>query len=109
MFEDTTNQCISKLDTAMTYLANMPSDARSTFQTSNDYIISTARTRLEAWATHEGKIINWTNGTLNNASKLVNFDYKENNNVMIMLIVISMAGITSIGAYIYNNRKREKE
>ena len=106
MFEDTSNQCKSKLNTAVGYLSNLSSSQRSTFATSSDYVISTARTRLEAWATSQGKTINYINGTLSPVNTLVSFVNNENNNAIIMLAILSVAGISAIGACIYTNKKK---
>ena len=81
-------------------------DLTSSFQNSNDYVISAARTRLNAWAAHEGKTINWSTGTLNNSSRLVPLGNVENNSTIIMLIIVSMVGVTSIGACLYIRKKR---
>ena len=108
MYADTNNQCTTKLSIAVGYIKNMSSTEKSTFQTSNDYVISTARTRLEAWATNQGKTINYTSGTLSNASRLVPLGNTENNNRIIMLIIVSMVGVTSIGACLYIRKKRSR-
>ena len=109
MYEDTNNQCTSKLTTVVGYIQNMSSDEKSSFQNSNDYVISTARTRLNAWAAHEGKTINWSTGTLSNTNRLVPLGNTENNNnTIIMLIIVSMVGVTSIGACLYIRKKRSR-
>ena len=108
MFEDTTNQCISKLSNAITSLGNLSSSDRTIFATSNDYVISTARTRLEAWARNQGKTINYTNGTLSGENRLVSFINKNSNNAITMLIILSMISVSSIGASLYIRKKRSK-
>ena len=106
MYTDTNGQCTTKLSTAVGYIKNLTSAEKTTFQTSNDYVISTARTRLNAWAIHEGKTINWSNGTLSNSNKVVPLGNAENNSTIITLLIISMISISSIGAYIYLNKKK---
>ena len=107
MYEDTNNQCNTKLGTAIGYLSGMSSSERSTFSSSNDYVISTARTRLEAWATSKGKTINYSNGSLSSFNELVSFTSHENNNAIIMLVILSIAGVSAIGACIYTNNKKK--
>ena len=57
MFEDTNNQCTSKFDIAEGYFEGLSDAEKISFMTSNDYVISTARARFTAWATHLGKVI----------------------------------------------------
>ncbi len=57
MYEDTNNQCLTKLDTAIEYFNGLTVSERNTFMTSDDYVIAAARERLEAWATNQGKMI----------------------------------------------------
>ena len=57
MFEDTYGQCVNKLDPVLNKLNSMSSADKNTFWTSNEYVISTARERLIAWALHEGKTL----------------------------------------------------
>ena len=108
MYADTNNQCTSKLSIAVGYIKNMSSTEKTTFQTSNDYVISTARTRLEAWATNQGKTINYSSGTLSNSSRLVPLGNVENSNTIITMIIVSMVGVTSIGACLYIRKKRSR-
>ena len=105
MFEDTNNQCKTKLYTAIGYLGNLNPTDLSTFASSPDYVISTARTRLNAWALHEGKTINYANATLSNRSSLTIFENTQNNNATTMIIIVSLLGVTSIGFYLYIRRK----
>ncbi len=57
MYEDTTNQCNSKTDVAIGYFNNLSTSEKSTFMTSDDYVISTARERFNAWLRNQGKSI----------------------------------------------------
>ena len=106
MYEDTNNQCTSKLTTVAGYIQNMSSDEKSSFQNSNDYVISTARTRLNAWAAHEGKTINWSTGTLSNTNRLVPLEDTKDFNTITLVIIISMVGVSSIGIYLYIRKKK---
>ena len=62
MFEDAENQCVSKYDEAKELFLALPAEMRSTFMTSSDYVIASARERLQAWAAHEGETIIFVNG-----------------------------------------------
>lgn len=106
MYADTNGQCISKLTTAVGYIYNMSSSEKTLFQNSDDYVISTARTRLNAWAANQGKVINYSSGTLSNASNVVGFGTSENNNAITLVIIISMVGMSSIGICLYIRKKR---
>ena len=61
MFEDTNNQCTNKFGFAISLFESMNVTGRLTFMTSNDFVISTARERLEAWTAHLGKQITYSN------------------------------------------------
>ena len=107
MYADTNGQCTTKLSTAVGYIKNLSTDEKATFQTSSDYVISTARTRLEAWATSQGKVINYSTGTLSNAvNSSINFVSKENNSKIIMVIILATVGMSTIGACLFIRRKR---
>ena len=107
MYEDTVNQCLSKLSTAIGYLENLSSGERSTFSTSNDYVISTARERLNAWANSQGKTINYSSGTMSNRSGISMLNSNENNGAVILVITISLLGVSSIAMYFYLRKKHE--
>ena len=109
MFEDENNQCNSKLNIALGYFQNLSSADKNTFKTSNDYVISTARTRLEAWAASKGKTIDYSNGSLSPVNELVSFASHETNNTIIVLVLLSLVGLTAIGARGYIQIKRNKE
>ncbi len=107
MYADTNGQCTTKLSTAVGYIKNLSADEKTTFQTSSDYVISTARTRLEAWATSQGKVINYSTGTLSNAvNSSINFVSKENNSKIIMVVILATVGMSTIGACLFIRRKR---
>ena len=110
MYEDTNNQCTSKLDIAITYFNNMSKDERLLFMTSNDYVISTARERLEAWAINQGKQIIYTNDdyiieSVKNA--LTVFDETTKHSIYLVAI-ISALSILSITSYLIYKKKKEQ-
>ena len=113
MFEDTNNQCNSKFSAAIVYFTNMPKSGRVTFMTSNDYVISTARERLEAWAAHLGKQITYSNNDyiVTDAQNYLLFDtissIKENNTIFFVIIGL-LTGVTSVGAFILMKRRKQE-
>ena len=108
MYEDTANQCTTKLNTAITYLGDMSSSERTTFQTSNDYVISTARERLEAWARNQGKTINYSTGALSSSINVFGVGIKENSEAVTIVIIIAITSICSFAGFLYL-RKRKKQ
>ena len=109
MYEDTNNQCKTKLTTAIGYLNNLSNSDRADFLSeSTDYCVVQARARLNAWAASQGKTITTTvNGVeLTNNPNIQFIVNNENNNTFIVLIIISMVGISSIGACLYIRKKR---
>lgn len=62
MYEDYTNQCLTKFDIAINYFNNLNIEEKTTFMTSTDYAISYAKERLEAWAKNQGKEIVYSDG-----------------------------------------------
>ena len=110
MYEDTNNQCTSKFNTAKGYFENLSTSGRATFMTSDEYVISNARERLQAWARHEGQIITLSNGdyVITNASRISILNMNENNNttfVVIMIVSLSFVGVA--GFYILKKRKEQ--
>ena len=109
MFEDTENQCVSKLDTAITYFENMSKEERTLFMTSDDYVIATARERLEAWLANQEKQINIVDGDYvisNNYSTLSSLS-ESDNEVMVIVVTISFLTI-SLLTLVYLLRKKRK-
>lgn len=110
MYEDTINQCTSKLSTALGYLSDLSSTDLATFQESTDYVISTARTRLEAWARNQGKSITYTVGEVsaNSNPVLTILNHQQTNLTIIIAILAGVISLGSISAYIYlRHRRRE--
>ena len=110
MYEDTNNQCTSKFNTAKGYFENLSTSGRATFMTSDEYVISTARERLQAWARHEGQTIALSNGdyVITNASRISILNMNESNNttfVVIMIVSLSFVGVA--GFYILKKRKEQ--
>ena len=109
MINDTENQCLTKLDQAITKLNTMSTSEKTTFNTSNDYVISTARTRLEAWATHEGKTLSYSDGTFVASSKAISpfVETIKKDASITVVIIASMIGLTAIGGYFFLRHRKE--
>ena len=106
MYEDTNNQCVSKLPTAMGYLKNLSSTEKSTFETSDDYLISTARERLEAWALNQGKEINYSSGELTSKSNTINFGENYENSALLPVIFVVVISLSSLTICILIKKRR---
>lgn len=103
MYEDTPNQCQTKLDIAIGYLHDLSSTEKNSFKTSNDYVIKTARERLEAWALNQGKTIDYTNGAL---TRSINpFIENIDSNSVYIIIIVGVAALSTIGCYFFLRRK----
>lgn len=107
MYEDNANQCTSKLDLAISYLNELSSDEKNTFSTSTDYVISTARNRLEAWARHEGKTFSFVDNAFV-ASGLRNQPSFNKNNEAIVITILGLASALAVATGIVL-LKRKKE
>ena len=105
MYEDTTDQCNTKLDIAIGYLGDLSSSERTTMQTSSDYVIATARERLEAWAAYKGKTINYSNGELQRAISTLPVEANDSKTAIIV-IVVTLISVTSIGGYFYLRKRK---
>ena len=108
MFEDANNQCLTKFGTAKGYFEGLSKAERTTFMTSNDYVISTARTRLQAWATNQGKTITLSNGDYVISTNNVSPFFRESDQSMIIVIVaISSISLLAIAMFILKYKKKE--
>ena len=110
MYEDTTNQCNSKTDVAIGYFNNLSTSEKTTFMTSDDYVISTARERFNAWLRNQGKSITLNNGDYviqsNNKIALTTLiDDKDISTVV--AVILSAFGVLSIcGLLLYRRKKK---
>lgn len=107
MFEDTANQCETKLNKALEIFESLSSSERTTFMTSSDYVIATARTRLLAWATYKNKTI-----VLNNDIYIVQtlhnniFDITSNNSNLPLVAIIASGALVILFTSIVTKRKK---
>lgn len=109
MYEDVDNQCLTKLDIALERLNNMSSADKTIFNESNNYIIQSARERLQAWAKHEGKIITLIDDsfavlTANDSTVLNNSSYSAN----MIIVLTSLISVTTLACIIILKKKNNK-
>ena len=104
MYEDTNGQCNSKTDIAIGYYNGLTSSEKTTFNTSSDYVISTARERFNAWLANKGKFIGGDYSI--QGAKNINF-ISETNITAVIVVIFSSVGVLSLGAYFYFRRKKD--
>ena len=110
MYEDTTNQCEAKFDIAEGYFLGMSKSERTTFMTSDDYVIATARERFEAWARHEGKMINQSGDDYVISRNIIpGIVSSDNNKTIGIIIIISLISISAIGGYFIISHRRKEQ
>ena len=109
MYSDTNNQCETKTDDAVDYFEGLTSDERSTFMTSDDYVIATARERLIAWLRHEGKNITTSEDdyVISKTRRISILSDKINNSGSLLAIIIGPVVAISVGGYFFLRRKKE--
>lgn len=106
MFEDTNNQCETKLDYAIKYFYNMSTSERSTFMSSNDYVIKTARERLNAWLVNQGKQIEEDNGDyIISPLRFTNPIHSENSGALIAIILSTSISLIAVSAFLIKRKK----
>lgn len=105
MYEDTVNQCVEKLDAVLLELNNLSESELNTFATSSDYVISTARERLEAWARNQGKSIDYSSAgavalkSINN-KLFTSINESIGNTLIIIICSISVTSLFALYAII---------
>ena len=108
MFEDTDNQCTTKFSVAKNRFEQMSTSERNTFMTSDDYVISTARTRLQAWANYLGKTITYSNNDylISNNNYLSLMLRINGNSAISIIVIVSILGIGTIACYFFIKRRK---
>ncbi len=110
MYEDTTDQCKSKFDIAEGYFEGMSKSERTTFMTSDDYVIATARERFEAWARHEGKMINQSGDDYVISRNIIpGIVSSDNNKTIGIIIIVSLVSMSAIGGYFFISHRRKEQ
>lgn len=109
MYEDTADQCLTKLPEALEKLNNMSNANMETFWTSDDYVISTARERITAWARATGQQLSYNSGSFQINSTNNRFVF-TNDSVLPdtkVVIFITLFGLLTISGYFFIKRKQE--
>ena len=108
MYSDTEGQCVNNFDTAKTYFSELTSDERYTFMTSDDYVISCARERLLAWATHLGKSINIVDGdyVISDSIHRQNIGSEIDSNEESIALIFIIVSCASVGSALYIFKKK---
>ncbi|MCR5308925.1 MAG: endonuclease [Bacilli bacterium] len=109
MHSDEEGQCQTKFEEAKLYFEHLSKAERTTFMTSNDYVISSARERLEAWATYLGKSISYEDGdyVISNAIYQKGVaDSLNSNETKIVLITVLVSCVSLFGGLYLFKRKR---
>ena len=108
MFEDTNGQCVSKLDDAIKIFTKLSKSERTLFMSSEDYVLKTARERLEAWARNQEKEIVYVNNDYSFASSIKNeiLSLNENDNSQLIIIIASAVSLLSFCFLIVIKKKR---
>ena len=109
MYEDVVGQCLSKYDVAEDIFVNLASSERSLFMTSLNYVISEARTRLQAWAKNQGKTIEYVNGDYHIESQNIISAKTNQTYLPYIVLTLSISFIISLSFYAYFFLKRKRE
>ena len=110
MYEDTADQCKAKFDVAESYFEGMSKSERTTFMTSTNYVIATARERFEAWARHEGKMINQSGDDYVISRNIIpGIVSSDNNKTIGIIVIISLISISTIGGYFFISHRRKEQ
>ena len=107
MFEDTTDQCLTKYRIAEGYFKNLSSSEQKTFITSEDYVISTAKARLDKWAEAHGEKIELVNDGYQFAKKTLGI-YEITSKDYSTLIIILFSSILAVVTSTVVIKKRKK-
>lgn len=112
MINDTSNQCKTKLGIAIEKLNSLSATEKDLFNSSSDYVISTARNRLEAWARSENKVLTYNEGiyaaNVNNIDRYIN-NIDTNISLLVHLLVFSIGSVAFSTCLILRKKKRERQ
>lgn len=111
MINDTVNQCKAKLGIVIDKLNSLSAIEKDLFNSSTNYVISTARNRLEAWARSEGKVLTYNEGlyiaNVNNIDRYIN-NVDTNISLLVHLLVFSIGSVTFSTCLILRKKKKER-
>ena len=97
----------TKTDSAVSIFNNMTTSERSTFMTSDDYVISTAKDRLDKWLINQGKEISISNGDYVVTTKNSVTSYtQEINHIYLIIAVSGVISISILGFYFLLKKKK---
>ncbi|MCR5079224.1 MAG: S8 family serine peptidase [Bacilli bacterium] len=107
-YEDTANQCLTKLDEAIEKLNACSSSDISSFFSSEDYKVRFARTRLNAWAAYSNRSLSISAGKVVVSAKgerTISFDIKQEaiNPAVFLLLGLPLLGV---GAILIGKKKK---
>lgn len=109
MYEDTNGQCNSKFNVAKGYFEGLSNSQRVTFMTSDDYVISAAKERLEAWVTYLGQTITHINGDyiISNSKSFNPITEKvTNEDSTTVIVVVFLVGFTAVASYFFIKKRK---
>lgn len=111
MINDTSNQCKTKLDIAIDKLNSLSVTEKDLFNSSSDYVISTARNRLEAWARSENKVLTYNGGVyvanVNNIDRYIN--NVDTNISLLVHLVLSAIGSVTFSIFLILRKKKRRQ
>ena len=109
MINDTEGQCETKLDQAISKLNTMSASEKNTFNTSDDYVIATARTRLNAWAAHEDKTLTLTDDVFTLSAGKISLvtSVTEDNHSLTIIMICFVALFSGASAYCFIKKRNE--
>lgn len=111
MINDAVNQCKTKLGIAIDKLNSLSVIEKDLFNSSTNYVISTARNRLEAWARSEGKVLTYNEGVYatnaNNIDRYIN-NIDTNISLLAHLLVFSIGSVIFSTCLILRKKKKER-
>lgn len=111
MYTDIEGQCDNKLDQAIVIFINLSKADREAFMSSNEYAVSTARARLEAWMINKGKNIRFENGDYVVSNQYIApFDKVSGSDESPwILLAFLLGGVVLSVSFISNKRRKEEE
>ena len=110
MYENTNNQCLTKLDIALEKLNTLSQSDKNTFMTSNDYVIKCARERIQAWARNQDKEFELNdNNFVINSNNIFNGDnFTDEGSTNLIIIICALSLVSTISLLVIKKRKNHK-
>ena len=110
MYEDTNDQCQTKFGVAKAHFENLTKGERVEFMTSDNYVLATARDRLEKWATALGKTITVNGGdyVITNSSNSIIPSASSELDAPIIVITTSIALLALISGWMIIKKKKQQ-